>query len=140
MKRISVLLVLVVTLFAPRQTVLGQAPMDPELEADIRKLIEASGSGNLALQMINQIMGPMRQAMPEVPSDFWTQFMEKVNPDELMDMVVPIYAKYFTHEEIRQLMAFYQSPLGEKVAVTATSAANPSSLLRDLPSSETRCT
>ena len=32
-----------------------------------------------------------------------------------MDQVVPIYNKYLTHPEIKELLAFYQTPLGEKI-------------------------
>jgi hypothetical protein len=31
-----------------------------------------------------------------------------------LDMVVPIYAKHFTHKEIKALLKFYQTDLGRK--------------------------
>jgi hypothetical protein len=35
--------------------------------------------------------------------------------DELMDDAARIYASHFTEQELRQLLALYQSPLGEKI-------------------------
>jgi hypothetical protein len=35
--------------------------------------------------------------------------------DELMDDAARIYASHFTEQELRQLVALYQSPLGEKI-------------------------
>lgn len=35
--------------------------------------------------------------------------------DELMDNAARIYASHFTEQELRQLLALYQSPLGEKI-------------------------
>lgn len=32
----------------------------------------------------------------------------------LMDEVIPIYEKYFTHEEILQIIAYHESPIGRK--------------------------
>lgn len=33
---------------------------------------------------------------------------------ELIDEVIPIYEKYFTHEEILELTAFHETPIGRK--------------------------
>ena len=57
----------------------------------------------------------MKQAIPDVPEEFWTKFMAKVDASELTELIVPIYAKYFTHDEVKQLLAFYQTPLGQKM-------------------------
>ena len=32
----------------------------------------------------------------------------------LMDELIPIYEKYFTHEEILEIIAFHESPIGKK--------------------------
>ena len=31
-----------------------------------------------------------------------------------MDEMIPIYAKFFTHDEILQMVAFYETPVGKK--------------------------
>ena len=38
-----------------------------------------------------------------------------MKPEELVDLVVPIYAKHFTQADIRGLIAFHQTPLGKKL-------------------------
>jgi hypothetical protein len=48
-------------------------------------------------------------------SDFWDEFNKEVNAATLIDLVLPIYDKYFTDDDIVQLIAFYQSPVGKKV-------------------------
>ena len=35
-------------------------------------------------------------------------------PNGLMARLVPVYAKYFTHDEVRALLAFYESEIGKK--------------------------
>ena len=38
-------------------------------------------------------------------------------PNGLVARLVPVYAKYFTHDEIRKLLAFYASDIGKKIVV-----------------------
>ena len=36
--------------------------------------------------------------------------------NELVHMISSVYAKYLNHDELKQLIIFYSSPLGKKVA------------------------
>ncbi len=103
---------------SPVATALGQPAPSAEFEADIRKLMEISGTADLAAQLMDQMLVPLKQAVPDVPEEFWEAFMAKVDTDEVIALNVPIYAKYFTHEEVRQLLAFYSAPLGQKIIAT----------------------
>lgn len=118
MRTTIVPLTLIITLLAPCWSALGQSVPSAEMQEDIRNLMEITGAGNLAVQMMNQMLIPMKQSMPNVPEEFWAKFMAKVDTGELINMTVPIYAKYFTHDEIKQLLAFYRTPLGQKVIGT----------------------
>lgn len=53
--------------------------------------------------------------MPQIPAKFWDDFMSEVNAGEINDMVVPIYAKYLTHEEVKEMTAFYRTRTGKKL-------------------------
>jgi hypothetical protein len=83
--------------------------------ADIRKLVSMTGEGELGVQIISQMIDSYRTTMPDVPSKFWDNFMREVNSQELVELIVPIYDRHFTHQEIKELIAFYQSPLGVKL-------------------------
>jgi hypothetical protein len=50
-----------------------------------------------------------------VGSAFWKKFRDKVRTQEFVDMIVPIYARHCTQEEIEQLLAFDQSPIGKRM-------------------------
>src|SRR5579872_5763280 len=45
---------------------------------------------------------------------FFAKFQSKANPKALLDLAVPLYDKYYSHEEIKGLIQFYQTPLGQK--------------------------
>jgi hypothetical protein len=45
---------------------------------------------------------------------FFERFQTKLTPASLLEITVPIYAKYFSRDEIDGLIQFYQTPLGQK--------------------------
>lgn len=83
--------------------------------ADIKRLMEITGAGNLGIQIMNRMIPAMKKGHKDIPEKFWTDFMAEISPNDLTEMVVPIYEKYFTHEELKQLIAFYESPIGKKI-------------------------
>lgn len=50
-------------------------------------------------------------------------------PDGPLDRMAPIYMKYYTHEEVRQLIRFYQSDLGSKVVAVTPFLMQESSVM-----------
>lgn len=84
-------------------------------EKDIIKLLRITGSGDLGVQVMNNMIGSFKQTYPDVPTEFWDEIMKEVNPGDLVDMVVPVYDKYYTHEDILGLIEFYESDLGQRM-------------------------
>jgi hypothetical protein len=82
--------------------------------AEIRKLIELTGAANVSTEAMRHIIAPIRTSYPDVPDAFWDTFLKEVHPDELIDLVVPIYDRYYTLDEIHDLTRFYESPVGQK--------------------------
>ena len=81
---------------------------------EIRQLIELTGAANISADALRQIIAPLRAGFPQVPDEFWDTFVKEVRSEELVDLVVPIYDKYYTREEIHDLTMFYRSPVGQK--------------------------
>ncbi|MCP5046996.1 MAG: DUF2059 domain-containing protein [bacterium] len=92
----------------------GQSSSDAK-RADIKRMVELSGAGKLGIQAMNQMVKVFKRSQPSVPDTFWKEFMAEVDPNELVEMVIPSYDKHLTHEEVKQLIAFYQSPIGKKL-------------------------
>jgi len=86
--------------------------------ADIRKMMELTGSAQLGIQVFNQLLGDFKSSFPQVPPKFWEEFSKEVSAEELQERLIPVYEKNFTQEDIRGLIQFYQSPLGEKLVKT----------------------
>jgi hypothetical protein len=104
------------------------AKLDPAKEADIRKLLDVAGTKALVAQTMDAMLKSMKPVLTNSlpPGDyreklvelFFAKFSSKANPQQLLDMAVPIYDKSFSAEEIKNLIAFYQTPLGQKAIVT----------------------
>jgi len=94
-----------------------QAPPTPSdaKAKDIRRLLEVTGSGQLGLQIIDSLLDTQKKALPGVPEGFWQEFRASLKAEEFVELGVPIYDKYLSHQEIRGLLDFYQSPLGRKI-------------------------
>lgn len=101
---------------------------DAAKQADIRRLLEVSGAPALARQLTamttKEMMRQLRATRPNLPTRtlatverVTAQLMnEKLEAkDGYLDRLVPLYAKTFTQQEVRDMLAFYQSPTGRKV-------------------------
>jgi uncharacterized protein len=94
-----------------------EADAGPKRE-DIKKLISIMGTEDEIKIMLPKIIVQMKQMMPQVPDKFWQDFEHQVDVKELVELYVPIYDKHYTHEEIKGMIEFYNTPLGKKVLTT----------------------
>jgi hypothetical protein len=109
---------------APAPESPAQSKIDPAKEADIRKLLEITGAKALALQsmdgMLKSIRPLLARSLPpgeyqeKLIDFFFEKFRSKVDPQQLIDLIVPVYDKHLSHEEIKALIQFYETPLGKK--------------------------
>ena len=90
----------------------------PATEASVRELMAMTGAGDLGVQVMQQMMPGLKKLGPELPDAWWDEFMKGVDPDDLVALLVPIYQKHFSEEEIRETIRFYRSPTGRKVIQT----------------------
>ncbi len=102
--------------------------IDPAKAADIRKLLDLVGTKDLMQQSfggsMSQIKPLVTQSLPageyreKLVDLFFQKFQSKVNLDDFMNMAVPVYDKYFTADELKQMIKFYETPVGKKAIST----------------------
>lgn len=94
-------------------------------QRELMKMLDKSGALASADFIMTQLIPMMKQmTIKEVPASFWDTFQAKWNQktrDKLVELYVPIYKKYLTLDDLKQIVAFYESPVGRKLA-----AATPS--------------
>jgi len=101
-------------------------PVDSAKEADIRSLIELVGARDVIQDATAKGTEQFRENLiASVPQNdrgqqfvnaFIADYQKKFNPDEVTSQLLAIYDKHFTDEEIKGLLQFYGSPLGQKFA------------------------
>jgi uncharacterized protein len=90
---------------------------DSEKLALIHQLLTTTHAVDLAVSTIENSISAQRTANPRVPAVFWDRFLAETRNrrGEFEAMVVPVYDRHYSSAELRQLIAFYQSPIGQKV-------------------------
>jgi uncharacterized protein len=100
---------------------------DPAREASIRHLMEITQTNkmgdNIVAAIGNQVQQVMSRAiqpdrLPKFMDSFHEKFTASAPSGAVTDAVVPIYARHFSIEDIRALIQFYESPLGQRVVKT----------------------
>jgi len=81
----------------------------------IHELMDLTGMARLGTQMITNMVASYKQNYPAATAEFWDAFMKEADMSELFEKIIPVYEENFTDDDIRQLIAFYQSPIGKKM-------------------------
>jgi len=84
-------------------------------DQDIRTLLQMTGAGQIGLQVLNSVVANFKSAAPQVPPEYWQKFQEQLSADDLVALVVPVYERNFTQQEIRDLITFYSTPSGQAI-------------------------
>lgn len=113
-------------------TVFGNSPaprtaphkVDPATEADVQELLRLAGTKARVTEVLNNYFKNTEPLITRAfPPGAYRQrlvrlFIQKLKsegaPQHILDMAVPVYAEYFTDAEIKQLIQFYKTPLGQK--------------------------
>lgn len=100
--------------------------IDPARDTDIRSLMELLGVRDALQENTAKSTEQYRDALlASVPDNdrgqafinaFMDAYQKKFNPDDVTSELVAVYDKHFTEDEIKGLLQFYGSPLGQKYA------------------------
>lgn len=104
----------------------ANSSVDPAKEAEIRSLMELVGARDIVQDGANNAVEQMREKLlATVPNNdngqafvnaFAASYEKKFDTDHVTEQLVGIYDKHYTEDEIKGLLQFYGSPLGQKVA------------------------
>jgi hypothetical protein len=104
----------------------GSTSIDPAKEADIRALLELVGARDQVQESVKQSAEQYRERLlAMVPNNEKGQvfvnstineYEKRYDFDSVNEQLVKLYDKHYSPEEIKALLQFYGSPLGQKVA------------------------
>ena len=103
---------------------IAQAKVDPAKEADIRHLLDVAGTSAVVQQVMDTTEKSLRpllaNALPpgeyrsQLIDLFFEKFHSKLDTKRLLDLAVVRYDEQFSDEDIKGLIKFYETPLGQR--------------------------
>ncbi len=78
-----------------------------------------SGSEKSYQAVVKQMFTMFKQQYSDVELDLWGDLekeFSKTSLNDLTEMLVPVYSKYMTLEDLKELIKFYETPVGKKFA------------------------
>ena len=110
-------------------------------DADVKELMVVTGSDSVAYQMASFISGSIVGSLAAQRRDVTQKQLDAAKQEvdtflgehvpELSDSLTALYKKHYTHDEVRQLIAFFKTPVGIKFAQTTPVVAREGSVLGD---------
>lgn len=98
--------------------------INPAKAADIQRLLELTGMRAIMAQTVSSMEENLKPAIVDSlpPGDyreklsdlFFEKFNSKLDVQRLIDMAAGAYDKYLSDDDIKNLIQFYQTPLGQK--------------------------
>ena len=99
--------------------------IDPVKAADIQKLMDVMGMKDVMTTTMNQMLASIKPTMSQMlpPGDyrdtllnlFLQRLQSKLNVQQFLDQAEAAYDKYYSDDDIKGLIQFYQTPLGKKM-------------------------
>jgi uncharacterized protein len=126
----SLLAVILLCIGSATVCVAQQSPADqPASKADIDRYYQAMHVREIVKSMMDSWSKQMRQMMhdqlqkaPNLPPDaeekmnkMYDDMLKNMPLEDLLDAMEPVYQKHFTKGDIDSLIAFYSSPVGQKM-------------------------
>jgi hypothetical protein len=106
-----------------------------EMRADITKLLDTTGAlkigeqvGSMISQQIITAMNAQNANVPTAATDLVIEVVRGhissfISSEESIAGLVDIYASHYTHDDIRDLLKFYETPIGKKMLQQAPQIA-----------------
>lgn len=87
------------------------APLTPREQRALH-LMQVTGAGKMGMQVMDMMMAQF-QGNASVPPEFLTRLRQKMDPDALVRLMVPVYTAHLSEQDIEAAIRFYESPAGK---------------------------
>jgi hypothetical protein len=83
-------------------------------EQQVRELLVLMRAGDMGVQMIDGMIGNLKEMLPDAPDEYWIKFRQKVKSSDLVDLLVPIYERNLDAADVEELIRFFRSATGQR--------------------------
>lgn len=95
------------------------AQTEDKYAESLKEMFKVSGSEQTYEVAINQMLTIFKQQDNGVSDEIWKELaaeFKKTSMDDLVVMMIPVYKKHLTLEDLEAMIAFYETPIGQKYA------------------------
>ncbi|MDQ1266495.1 MAG: uncharacterized protein QG635_1647 [Bacteroidota bacterium] len=96
----------------------GLNPDSTLVDSEITRLMEYLRVSMSPVEHKRRVLSQLIERFPKVPAQFWAKYDIEFDIEEVERQRVQVMRKYFTDAELKQLVAFYDTPLGQKINKT----------------------
>ena len=93
-----------------------------EYKEALMKILNVSGSTAMTDSMLPQVVRMMKQISPEMDEkamlEFTSKWQQKIT-NAVVEAYAPVYQQHMTLKELKQVVDFYESPIGKKYSAVA---------------------
>jgi hypothetical protein len=111
--RLAVISCFLLLCFAPM--LMAQSAPTATKEENIRKLLTLTDARGTFKRALESQLSLMKTSGTRIPPKFWDDVLKEVDPDEFVELLMPVYDRHFSNDELKGLIAFYETPLGKKL-------------------------
>ncbi len=79
----------------------------------VRKLMALTGVEDTGKQILDMMTRHFEQAS-NIPPGFMEKFREVARQESIVDLLVPVYMKHFSEEDLDAAITFHESPAGKR--------------------------
>jgi hypothetical protein len=93
--------------------------VDQAYENKVKQLLEISGGKQAYDVAIKQMFSMFKQQFKHAPDVFWNEFESEfinISMTELTKLIAPVYANHLTSKDLDEIIEFYSSKAGKKLA------------------------
>lgn len=91
----------------------AQDAQDKAKRAKVLKLLEVTGAAKMGKQVMDQMLAQFDR-MPGLPEGFTKKFSELAKPEDLIQLIVPIYMKHVADKDLDAVLAFFSTDAGKR--------------------------
>jgi hypothetical protein len=86
-----------------------------DVDRDVHDLLDITGAFALGQQMMHSMFQTFSQANPSIPQKFWVDMEKRFKKEDFYLLLTPIYRTHLSAADIKELLAFYRTPLGGRL-------------------------
>jgi len=88
---------------------------EPASKESVKTMMNRTGVGDMGKQMASRLLPHIKQQIPDASENFWADVRAEMDTDNLVEMVIPVYQKYLTEKDAKEINAFYNTEAGNKL-------------------------